>query len=282
MPPVTTGKSGAKERCGMDLDGMTVLITGAARGMGRLQAESFAREGANIIVTDVDRAALEVAAGEMKEGGLDLTARTLDVSDRSACFALAADLGRVDVLVNNAGVVECANVLDLPEHAVRRMMEVNYYGMVWMMQAFVPAMVSRGSGHVVNMCSSAGKIGVARLGGYCATKFAAIGITDSIRPELKRSGVRFTIVNPGYVKTGMFAGSRVPSITRWQEPWDVAAAIVSAVKKNRAEICIPRFSVRFATFLRGLCIPRFTDIINSLLGGHRSFHAWQKDESRPF
>lgn len=188
----------------------------------------------------------------------------------------------MDVLVNNAGVTECAEVLDLSEHAVRRMTEVNYYGMVWMMQAFVPAMVSRRSGHVVNMCSSAGKIGVARLGGYCATKFAAIGITDSIRPELKKSGVRFTIVKPGYVNTGMFQGSKVPFITRWQEPDEVAAAILRAVRKNKAEICVPNFSVRFATFMRGLCIPRFTDIFNSLLGGHRSFTNWQKDESRPF
>jgi len=188
----------------------------------------------------------------------------------------------VDVLVNNAGVTECAEVLDLSEHAVRRMTEVNYYGMVWMMQAFVPAMVSRRSGHVVNMCSSAGKIGVARLGGDCATKFAAIGITDSIRPELKKSGVRFTIVKPGYVNTGMFQGSKVPFITRWQEPDEVATAILRAVRKNKAEICVPNFSVRFATFMRGLCIPRFTDIFNSLLGGHRSFTNWQKDESRPF
>jgi NAD(P)-dependent dehydrogenase (short-subunit alcohol dehydrogenase family) len=266
----------------MEPAGRTVLITGAARGMGRAQAERFGRTGANVVVTDVDATSLELAVEEMRADGLDVRARMLDVSDRDACFALAGDLGPVDILVNNAGVTECAEVLDLSEHAVRRMTEVNYYGMVWMMQAFVPAMVSRRSGHVVNMCSSAGKIGVARLGGYCATKFAAIGITDTIRPELRSSGVRFTIVNPGYVNTGMFQGSRVPFITRWQEPDKVADAIVAAVRKNKAEICIPSFSVRFATFMRGLCVPRFTDVLNSILGGHKSFADWQKDESRPF
>jgi NAD(P)-dependent dehydrogenase (short-subunit alcohol dehydrogenase family) len=273
---------GARERCAMELVGKTVLITGAARGMGRFQAERFAREGARVIATDVDGDSLEGAVDEMKAEGFDLRAYALDVSDRAACFALAAEIGPIDVLVNNAGIVECAEVLDLSERAARRMMEVNYFGMVWMMQAFVPGMVSRRSGHVVNMCSSAAKIGVARLGGYCATKFAALGITDSIRPELKRSGVHFTIVNPGYVNTGMFKGSRVPFITRWQDPRKVAGAIVDAVKKNRAEICVPRFSVRLATFMRGLCLPRFTDIINSVLGGHRSFKTWQRDDSRPF
>jgi len=89
-------------------------------------------------------------------------------------------------------------------------------------------------------------------------------------------------VNPGYVNTGMFQGSHVRFITRWQEPEKVADAILVAVKKNKAEICVPSFSVRFATFMRGLCIPGFTDIINSILGGHKSFADWQKDESRPF
>ena len=266
----------------MELAGKTVLITGAARGMGRLDAEAFAREGSKVIVTDVDELALSDAVEEMRAAGIDASAHVLDVSDRAACLALAVEIGAVDILVNNAGITDCAEVLQLSESSVKRMMEVNYYGTVWMMQAFVPGMVARRSGHVVNMCSSAGKIGVVKLGGYCATKFATIGITDSIRPELKKAGVRFTIVNPGYVNTGMFQGSHVPFITRWQEPGKVADAIVRAVKKNKGEICVPSFSVRFATLMRGLCLPRFTDVLNSMLGGHKSFHTWRKDESRPF
>jgi len=99
---------------------------------------------------------------------------------------------------------------------------------------------------------------------------------------LVTGGVRFTIVNPGYVNTGMFGGSKVPFITRWQDPAKIADAIVEAVKKNRAEICVPRLSVRAATLMRGLCLPRFTDVINSALGGHRSFKTWQRDGARPF
>lgn len=270
----------------MEVDGKVVLITGAARGKGRQHAIAFAREGARLVLTDVDHGELDKTADEIRSSGREVRTYIMGVSDRSACFELAeavsADMGTVDVLVNNAGIVVCDDVLALSEHDVKRMMEVNYYGMVWMMQAFVPRMAARRSGHVVNMCSSAGKIGVPRLGGYCATKFAAIGITDSIRPELKKSGVGFTIVNPGYVNTGMFQGSHVPFITRWQTPEKVANALVRAVKKNYAEICVPRFSIRLASVMRSLGIPRLTDFVQGLLGGHKSFTAWQKDASRPY
>jgi all-trans-retinol dehydrogenase (NAD+) len=273
-------------RLEMELYGRNVLITGAARGMGRLEALAFAREGAKLIITDVDAGTLDETVGELRAAGHSVRSYVVDVSDRTACFELsekvAAEAGTPDVLVNNAGIVVCDEVLNMSERDFRRMMDVNYFGMIWMMQAFVPAMVARGSGHVVNMCSSAGKMGVPRLGGYCATKFAAIGITDTIRPELKKTGVKFTIVNPGYVNTGMFGDAKVPFITRWQEPGAVADAIAEAVKHNHGEICVPRFAVRFATFMRGLCVPRITDPLNAMLGGHSSFESWQKDESRPF
>lgn len=269
-----------------DLKERVVLITGAARGMGRLQAEDFSLEGSRVVMVDVDEMELQRTTREMKEAGLDAHHFVADISNRDACFSLAetveSEVGPIDVLVNNAAVVVCEDLLSASEDGLRRMMDVNYFGQIWMMQAIVPGMVQRRRGHVVNICSSAGKIGVARLGGYCATKFAMIGVTDSIRPELKRSGVRFTIVNPGFVNTGMFAGARVPPITRWQDPRKVADAVVRAVKRNRAEICVPRFAVRLAALVRGLCMPRLSDLINTLLRGHRSFVDWKKDPARPF
>lgn len=269
-----------------DLSGKVVLVTGAARGMGRLQATNFAREGCRVLITDVDSGELEKTAGEIKNQGLETRPYQLDVSKREDCLALGdtitSEVGPVDILVNNAGVVVCAEVLQTSEADARRMMDVNYFGQLWMMQAFVPEMVARGRGHVVNMCSSAGKMGVARLGAYCATKFAAIGLSDSIRPELRKTGVRFTIVNPGFVNTGMFAGAKVPPITRWQDPQKVADAVVRAVKKRHAEICVPRFAVRLVAVVRGLCVPRLSDPINRFLRGHRSFENWRRDPSRPF
>ena len=269
-----------------ELRGKVVLVTGAARGMGKLHAMNFARAGSRVVIADVDEGGLMNAAEEMKAQGMEVYPFTIDISDRAACFALAekvkAEVGTVDVLVNNAAIVKCEFVLDMSEQDLRRMVDVNYLGQVWMMQAFVPDMVERRSGNVVNICSSAGKLAVARMGGYSATKFAMIGVTDAMRPELHKSGVKMTIVNPGYVDTGMFDGASTTTWTSWQDPQRVADVVLEAVRKNQLEVCIPRLAVRVAAFLRGLCIPRFTDWFYHKIGGNRSFAKWKKDPDRPF
>jgi NAD(P)-dependent dehydrogenase (short-subunit alcohol dehydrogenase family) len=269
-----------------NLNGKVVLITGAARGMGKLFAMNFAREGSKVVITDVDQEELQKTLDEMKEKGFDVYAYVHDVSDHDACLELAEkvedEVGPVDILVNNAGIATNDSVLETSENAFRRITEVNYLGQVWMMQAFVPLMIRRGSGHVVNMCSLAGKVVVPFLGAYCATKFAFIGITDAIRQELKGTGVNFTIVNPGYINTGMFEGTTVPFITHWQDPQKVADAMIMAVKKNWAEICVPRFITHLAAFARGLGLPKLTDTAFNIMGATKSFSTMHKDRGRPF
>jgi len=269
-----------------DLAGKVVLVTGAARGMGKLEAMGFAREGCRVVITDVDEEELLKTAEEMKKGGFEVYPYKHDISDREACLALAekveSEVGPVDVLVNNAGITECYPVLELSEASLRRMMDVNYFGSTWMMQAFVPRMLKRKRGHVVNICSIAGKVGNARMGGYCASKHALIGITDAIRQELYRSGVNFTIVNPGYVKTGMFEGGKVPIITSWQDPQKIADAVLRAVKKNQAEVAVPRFVVRVTALARGLMLPKMVDFVFHVLGQEKTMAEWKKDPNRPF
>ncbi len=269
-----------------DLRGRVVLVTGAARGMGKLHAENFCSEGAIVVATDVDEAELNKTVDELKSRGYEAYAYLLDVSDREACMALAeqlkTDVGAVDVLINNAGITDCQAVLDMAEASARRMMAVNFFGQLWMMQAFVPDMIKRGSGHILNMCSVAGKSAIANMGGYCATKFAMIGLTDAIRMELSGTGVHFSIVNPGFVKTGMFEGAKVPFITSWQKPETVSAAVLRAVKKNQAEVCVPRFNVRLVAFVRGLCMPKMMDFTFKMFGLDKAMKSWQKDTCRPF
>ena len=269
-----------------DLAGKVVLVTGAARGMGKLEAMGFAREGCRLVITDVDGKELERTAEEMRSQGYEVHPFVHDISDREACFSLAErvekEVGPVDVLINNAGITDCRAVLEYPESSLRRMMDVNYFGSVWMMQAFVPRMLQRKRGHVVNICSVAGKVGNALMGGYCATKHALIGITDAIRQELYRSGVDFTIINPGYVRTGMFEGGKVPFITRWQDPQKVADAVIRAVKKNHAEVAVPRFAVRTTALARGLMLPKLVDLVFHLLGQEKTMAGWRKDPNRPF
>lgn len=269
-----------------DLAGKVVLITGGARGMGELHAYAFAREGSRIVLTDIDEAELKKTAAGMREAGYDVFPYILDISGREACFKLAErvadEVGPVDVLINNAAVATNESVLDTTESALRRLTDVNYLGQIWMMQAFVPEMVRRGSGHVVNICSMAGKVAVVNLGPYCATKFALIGITDAIRQELKGSGVGFTIVNPGYIATGMFEGAKVPFITRWQDPQKVTDALLDGVKRGRTEVFVPRFVSHLAAFIRGLGLPRLADFGLGIMGAGKSFAPMKKDRGRPF
>ncbi len=233
-----------------DLKGKVVLVTGAARGMGRLHAENFAREGARVAVTDIDAAELEKAAGELRDAGYEVRHYVLDVSDREACFRVAerveAELGPVDVLINNAAIALNERVLEAPEEHFRRITEVNYLGYVWMMQAVVP------------------------------------GITDCIRQELRGSGVNFTIVNPGLVSTGLVEGARPPIVAGWQDPRKVADAVLEAVKRNRAEVFVPRFIGHLVALGRGLGFPKFLDIIFRVLRVDRAFATMKRERGRPF
>ncbi|MHB8779937.1 MAG: SDR family NAD(P)-dependent oxidoreductase [Candidatus Geothermincolia bacterium] len=269
-----------------DLTGKIVLVTGAARGMGRLHAENFCKEGCRVVITDVDRTALAEAAGEMTVAGYDVSGYLCDISDRAACMTLAEqvteEVGPLDILVNNAGITQCEELLSQSEAAIRRITDVNYLGQVWMIQAFVPAMMQRKSGHVVNVASYAGKIGTAYLAAYCATKWALIGLTDSLRQECSKNKVRFTIVNPGYIKTGMFEGCKVPPLTRWQDPNLVSAALIKGVKKNRYEVFWPRWLGHLVSLGRGLAIPKVTDPLFYLLRVNKSFSRWQRSGGRPF
>jgi NAD(P)-dependent dehydrogenase (short-subunit alcohol dehydrogenase family) len=275
-----------EEREMRDLAGRVVLITGAARGMGKLHAYNFAREGCRVVITDVDEAELEKTAAEMRGAGHEVHSYVQDVSDRDACFELAkkveAEVGPIDILVNNAAIAINEYVMDTTEMTFRRVTDVNYLGQIWMMQAVIPEMLKRSRGHVVNVASIVAKVSPPKLGAYNATKAALIGITDTIRQELKGSGVDFTIVNPGYIATGMFEGAKVPLITHWQDPQKVADALVVAVKKNKAEIFVPRFMTLLASTVRGLGLPRMVDLSFSMLGAKKSFETMQKDRGRPF
>ncbi len=269
-----------------DLKGKVVLVTGAGRGMGELHARTFAREGARVVLTDVDEAAVKRAAQYIRDQGGEAHAYLADISDRSACFALersvTSEVGPVDVLINNAGIVESGLVMDMSEAAIRRTVDVNLLGQIWMMQAFMPAMLSRKSGHVVNVCSYAGKLGAAYLATYCATKHALIGFTDSLRQEIHRKGVVLTIVNPGYIKTGMFEGSKVPKLTRWQDPQKVADALLDGVKGDRFEVFWPRWLGHLVSFGRGLAIPKVTDPLFYVFRVNKSFKKCKRVDNRPF
>ena len=173
------------------LAGKRVLITGAAAGIGRATAQLFAAEGATLIVTDRDVKGLDGLAGEKLP---------LDVTDSAAIKALAAKVGRVDVLFNCAGFVENGTILDNDDAQWQKSFDINVFAMARMIQAFLPAMIEGGGGSIINVASVAGSIkGVPNRCVYGASKAAVIGLTKSVAADFVTKGIRCNTVCPGTV-----------------------------------------------------------------------------------
>jgi 2-keto-3-deoxy-L-fuconate dehydrogenase len=181
------------------LAGKRAVITAAAQGIGRASAELFAREGAHVIATDVNAAALGTLSG--------CECRALDVTDRDAITALAAAAGPVDVLFNCAGVVHGGTVLDCTNDDWDQAFAVNITAMFQMIRAFLPGMLERGRGSIINMSSVASSVtGVPNRCAYGASKAAVIGLTKSIAVDFVARGIRCNAICPGTVDSPSLQG----------------------------------------------------------------------------
>ena len=217
----------------------TVAITGAGRGIGRATAAEFAAAGARVALGDLDA---DTALDTAHEIGSNAAAFALDVTSRGSVDAFleaaAAEFGPVDVLVNNAGVMPIARFLDEPDSISATTLDVNVWGPIHGMRAVLPTMIARGRGHIVNVASMAGKQHLPGLAVYCASKFAVVGLTATVRDEVAVSGVSVSAVLPSMVKTELASGISVPSPLA-VEPEDIAAAIVDSVRTRDGEIAVP-------------------------------------------
>ncbi len=209
--------------------GKRVLITGGASGIGRIMAEKLLKEGASVIIWDISQKSIDATMGELSTLG-SISANVVDVSDTESIDEAARAVGAIDVLINSAGIVVGRSFNDSTDEDIERTMAINTNGVMYVTSRFLPSMLERGAGHICNIASSAGYISNPNMSIYVASKWAVVGWSDSLRLELKGSGVRVTTVLPYYINTGMFDGvkSRIPIL----EPEKVANIVLRSIKKN--------------------------------------------------
>lgn len=229
-----------------NIAGETVLVTGSGSGLGRLLSVRFARLGARLVLWDIDKNGNEETARLIKAAGGQAWTFQCNVADSKAVYETAAKVkdlvGRVDIVINNAGVVSGKKLLDISDDMVVKTFQINSLAHFWVVRAFLPEMLSANHGHIVSIASLAGLGGVARLTDYCGSKFAAVGFQESLAMELANegyTGIRTTTVCPFFINTGMFDGAE-PGIFGFLEPEYVADETVHAVLSNKTLLILPK------------------------------------------
>ena len=232
----------------MRLQGKTVLITGASSGIGRATALEMARRGAHVVLGARRGELLETVAAECRAIDVTATALVVDVTRPEDCRRLVAAAEHIDVLVNNAGFAIFDSLAHANVDELRAMMDTNYFGAVHCTQAVLPQMLERGEGTIVNVGSITGIMGFARMGGYCASKFAMIGMTEALRDEVLGQGVRVALVCPGTTETEFFVKAergKMPGASRLilaSSAERVARAICDAAEDGRYRRILPLFA----------------------------------------
>jgi NAD(P)-dependent dehydrogenase (short-subunit alcohol dehydrogenase family) len=193
-------------RPGYSFKDKTVLITGGTRGLGLVLARQFASEGARIAVCSRGRDEVERAYKDLSARGAQVLSTVCDVRDRENVLRLVAEvrgeLGPIDVLINNAGVIQVGPLEVQTQQDFEDAMSIHFWAPYYAMQAVVPDMRARGEGRIANIASIGGKIAVPHLAPYCASKFALAGLSSAMTAELAKDGIRVTTVYPGLMRTG--------------------------------------------------------------------------------
>ena len=254
----------------MDFKNKVVLITGASSGIGKQTAIEFAKLGSSIILVARRKNKLEQVENELKQFNVNTLVCVCDVSKKAQVDELSKivlqKFDSVDILVNNAGFAIYGSVSDLSINEIESQMETNYFGMIYCVKNFLPLMLKKKSGHIVNVASVGASFSVPGVSSYCATKFAMLGFSEGLKHELYGTGVGLTVVSPIMVRTPLFEH---PSFTNFSKfstgvslsSETVAKTIIKASNSSRLEIVVPSVARAVIWFKQ-----TFPFLINPIIG----------------
>lgn len=260
--------------------GSVCLITGGARGMGKLWAERFVADGARVVLWDLDETELGRTAEALRRRGASVFTQVVDVTDRKGVYAAAVEVtrsfGTVDILVNNAGVVSAGPFLDMPDEKLALTIDVDLKALMWTTKAFLPGMLAEERGWILNISSASGFIGVPYMPAYAAAKWGVLGLTDSLRLEMGLSGhkgIGFSVFCPSYVDTGMFQGVKPPRLVPMLTPEQAVNRGYKAFRKGEYVIVEPLMA-KFTPALKTLLPRPVFDAVSDILGVTTSMRKW--------
>jgi len=269
-----------------NLKNKKVLITGAARGIGKQIAVEFAQKGADIIICDLDKSFFDendfkLNIEDIENLGVSCWGYALDVTKYDDIVKtrkkVLSDIGKIDVLVNNAGVVFGGKFLDVSIAQHQITYDVNTQGIVNMLHVFLQDLIDQPQSHIVNIASASGFTALPGGTTYASSKAAVSSFSESLRLELKKDGnyhVGMTIVSPAYVNTGMFDGVKEPTFIPMLTTQKLAKKIVRGVCNNKLFVLEPTF-IKFIPLMKAV-FPRFIyDFLGNILGGYNSMDLWE-------
>ncbi len=246
-----------------------VVITGASSGIGAASALEFAKKGASLVLVARTRKKLEELESSLAKFSIKTLVCECDVSKNSQVQKMGKEaldkFGTIDVLVNNAGFAIYGKVSDLTVEQIESQMATNYFGMIYCTKQFLPKMLEKNAGHIVNVASVAASFGLPGIASYCASKFAMLGFSEGLRHELYGTNVGITVVSPIMVRTNFFDDSSFDTMPKYSptslSARTVAKAVLSAATSSRLEIIVP-------SIVRGAVWAKHTVpfIINPIIG----------------
>ncbi len=292
-----------KELTKFDLAGKVVLITGGSRGFGLVLARHLAERGARLAITARSADDLELARQELDAMGAEVTAMTADVTKNEEVKAVVRDViyhyGHLDVLVNNAGIIQVGpqQLTGVEEYQVA--MQTNFWSQLFAIHAAIPHFLDRGHGRIVNITSIGGKIAIPHLLPYTASKFAAVGLSEGMHAELKKHNIHVTTVVPNLMRIGTPLNADIKGDHEKEYAWfkhadsdpvfsknpdHAAETIIRAIEYGESEVTFSMIG-RVATFVKGFA-PTWVNIMMSIAnrllpdaatGNKRTLKGWEAE-----